>query len=105
MNSEQVQLGKTIVPDSFSNAYLDLKIDQYCNSAGLYVRANRRSFQEVPCAVPRKSDLSADTPVELKTNGVKAADRVYTNYYFNYLAYSMLCSSYFRRARFNARLS
>ncbi|HHU30859.1 MAG: ABC transporter permease [Bacillota bacterium] len=89
MNGEDVQLEKTIVPDSFGNAYLDLKIDQYLNSARLYVEQIEDLSQE-SLVQYLKSDLSADTPVELKTNGVKAANHVYTNYYFNYLAYSML---------------
>ena len=51
MNGEQVQLEKTIVPDSFSNAYLDLKIDQYLNSARLYVE-QMKIFPRSPLCVP-----------------------------------------------------
>jgi ABC-2 type transport system permease protein len=89
MNGEDVQLEKTVVPNSFSNIYLDLSIDQYFNSARLYVEQMDNLSQE-SLVHHLKSDLSADTAVELKTNGDEPANHLFTHYFFNYLSYSLM---------------
>jgi ABC-2 type transport system permease protein len=89
MAGEDVKLEKTVVPNSYANAYLDLSIDKYFNTARLYINQIPDISQE-SLAEHLKSDLSAGTAVEMQTTAAKPENFIYTNYYFNYLAYSML---------------
>lgn len=89
MNGENVQLEKTIVPNSSSNVYVDLSVDKYLNTARLYVQHTKDIAQE---SLVRylQSDLAAGTSVEWQANGGNLDNYIYENYYFNYLAYSLL---------------
>lgn len=89
MNGENVQLEKTIVPNSTSNIYVDLSVDKYLNTARLYVQHTKDITQE---SLVRylQSDLAAGTSVEWQANGGNLDNYIYENYYFNYLAYSLL---------------
>jgi ABC-2 type transport system permease protein len=89
MNGENVQLEKTIVPNSSSNVYVDLSVDKYLNTARLYVQHTKDIAQE---SLVRylQSDLAAGTSVEWQANGGNSDNYIYENYYFNYLAYSLL---------------
>lgn len=89
MNGENVEIEKTIVPNSISNMYIDLSINQYFNTARLYVNQNKNITQEQLVSNVEK-DLSISTPVELKTSEKTAAELSYTAYYFNYLSYALL---------------
>lgn len=89
MNGEQIQLQKTVIPNSFSNAYIDLTIDQYLNSARLYVEQIEDISQE-SLVQYLKQDLAANTAIELKINEKQAAHQSISNYFFNYLAFSIL---------------
>jgi len=89
MKGENVQLEKTTVPDSLSNTYIDLCIDNYLNNARLYVQHVGDISQE-SLVLHLKSDLSVNTSVELKTKSDKAQNHIYANYFFNYMAYSLL---------------
>ncbi|NLO38204.1 MAG: ABC transporter permease [Ruminiclostridium sp.] len=89
MSGEAVQLEKTIVPDSFSNTYIDLSIDQYLNAARVYVTTLDGITQEELVA-HLKADLVENALVEVKTNGEKTENQNYANYFFNYFSYSLL---------------
>lgn len=89
MQGEKVQLEKTIVPKSISNTYIDLSIEQYFNTARLYVRQQKNISQE-SLVRHLHSDLAIDTPVELQTLNDNPTNHTYANYYFNYLTYSLL---------------
>lgn len=89
MQGGNVQLEKTVVPDSFSNTYLDLCIDQYFNTARLYVEQLENINQE-ELAQFLKSDLSQTAAVELQAGSILPVKRNFTNYFFNYLAYSLM---------------
>ncbi|HHY39953.1 MAG TPA: ABC transporter permease [Syntrophaceticus sp.] len=89
MQGENVQLEKTAVPDSISSTYLDLFIDQYFNTARLYVQQMENISQESLVQYLR-SDLAAGASVELKTNGDQSLNQNFANYYFNLLAFSLL---------------
>ncbi len=88
MNGENVALEKTIVPDSYSNAYIDLAIDKYLNTAKLYVQHMDNITQEELVSYIKKN-LSEETKVEIPPSEIKA-DLDYRNYFFNYLGYSLL---------------
>ncbi|MDD4783469.1 MAG: ABC transporter permease, partial [Syntrophaceticus sp.] len=89
MQGENVQLEKTIVPNSISNTYIDLCIDQYFNTARLYVQQMENISQE-SLVQYLKSDLAVGASVELKTVSDQSVNHNYANYYFNYLSYSLL---------------
>lgn len=86
---EDVQLSKTIVPASYSNAYLDLTVNQYLNTAKLYVQQTSNISQEKLVENIRR-DLSVSTAVELQTPQNKTVSHIYANYFFNYLSYALL---------------
>ncbi|NLE24768.1 MAG: ABC transporter permease [Clostridiaceae bacterium] len=88
LNSEDIYLEKTIVPDSYSSAYIDLSIDKYLNTANLYIR-HMDSITQEKLVSYLKEDLSKETNVEIPNSELKS-DLNYSNYFFNYLAYSLL---------------
>ena len=73
MQGENVQLEKTAVPDSISSTYLDLFIDQYFNTARLYVQQMENISQE-SLVQYLQSDLAVSASVELKTIGDTTAE-------------------------------
>lgn len=89
MRGEDVQLQKTTVPASASNAYIDLCIDQYLNTARLYINQVKGISQD-SLVQHLKADLSKKTQVELLKNAVDKGDTYFTRYYVNYLSYSLL---------------
>ncbi|MGI5926679.1 MAG: ABC transporter permease [Thermacetogeniaceae bacterium] len=89
MQGENVQLEKTAVPDSISSTYLDLFIDQYFNTARLYVQQMENISQE-SLVQYLQSDLAVSAFVELKTIGDQPLNQNFANYYFNFLAFSLL---------------
>jgi len=89
MRGEDVRLEKTAVPDSADNVYVDLCIDKYFNTAMLYVQNLKDISQELLVRY-LKSDLAPAASVEMKINGEENNNHTYANYYFNFLAYSLL---------------
>ncbi|MDD4297126.1 MAG: ABC transporter permease, partial [Ruminiclostridium sp.] len=70
MNGDDIKIEKTIVPDSFSNIYIDLSIDKYFNAARLYVQ-NINGITQDELVSYLKEDLAESSQVEVKTNGEK----------------------------------
>lgn len=89
MNGDDVQVEKTIVPDSYSNVYIDLAIDKYFNAARLYVQQMGNISQE-DLVRRLEQTLSDDAAVELKTAVKASGNNTYLNYYFNYFPYALL---------------
>lgn len=87
MRGEDVQIQKTVVPNSASNAYIDISINQYLNDARLYVR-NIKGITQEELVEHLKTDLTVNTPVDLK-NAQVSTDTDFTMNYFNYLAYAL----------------
>lgn len=88
LRGETPKLAKTIVPDSVSARYTDLAVSQYLNTARLYVNSlNGISQEELVRRV--ENDLSANTPVTMKSDVTQLAKNDFTVYYFNYLAYTL----------------
>ncbi|MEN6316077.1 MAG: ABC transporter permease [Clostridiaceae bacterium] len=89
MNGENVQLEKTVVPNSYNNTYIDLTIDEYFNTARLYLQQQNDISQQ--SLVQRlQQDLSEGAAVKLKTLKKDSTSNIYANYYYNYLPYSLL---------------
>lgn len=79
------------MPNSISNAYVDININQYFNEAKLYVK-NIKGINQEELVQHLKTDLAADVPVELSR--VQTSTDTHNDFsmnYFNYLAYA-LCS-------------
>ncbi|NLM53211.1 MAG: ABC transporter permease [Firmicutes bacterium] len=89
MAGDNVQLEKTVVPNSFSNAYLDLSIEQYLNSARLYVEQLNLPQEELVQYLEK--DLARTAIVEL-AKGAQPAKRIFANHFFNFLAYTLLAT-------------
>ncbi|MBP7174630.1 MAG: ABC transporter permease [Thermoclostridium sp.] len=89
MSGQEIQLEKTILPDSFSNMYIDLCIDKYFNTARVYITSLESITQEELVA-HLKADLAESALVETKTNGEKKVSNSTANYFYNYLSYSLL---------------
>lgn len=88
INGENMSLEKTIVPDSYSSAYIDLSIEKYLNTARLYIQHMNDITQEELVSYLNEN-LSKETNVEIPYSELKI-DLNYSNYFFNYLAYSLL---------------
>ncbi|NLY17880.1 MAG: ABC transporter permease [Clostridiaceae bacterium] len=89
MNGDDVTIEKIAVPDSFSNTYIDMCIDNYLNMAKLYVTSFDNITQDELVGYLKK-DLSKNALVEVKTNGETSENHSYINYIFNYFSYSLL---------------
>ena len=88
INGDYMPLEKTIVPDTYSSAYIDLAINKYLNTARLYIQHMDGITQE-ELVSHLKENLSKETNVEIPSSELKA-DLNYSNFFFNYLAYSLL---------------
>ena len=88
MRGEDVRIEKTTVPNSVSNAYLDLNINQYFNTAALYVKTVPGITQE-DLVRHLKADMESNTPVAMKADARPNTDNGFSANYFNYLAYAL----------------
>ncbi len=89
MSGGNIQLEKTVIPNSPSNIAIDLSINKFFNTASLYVKQVKGISQE-SLVEHINSDLAVSTPVEVKTTVEKPADQSYANYFFNYMAYTIM---------------
>lgn len=87
MRGEHVQIQKTIVPNSISNTYVDLNINQYFNAARLYVK-NTKGITQEELVQHLKKDLAIDVPVTLE-QAKSGSGNEFVQYYFNYLSYAL----------------
>lgn len=87
MRGEDVKIQKTVVPNSIDNAYVDLNINQYFNTARLYVK-NISGITQEELVQRLNTDLAVDTPVAMK-NVQTDVDNDFTTNYFNYLPYAL----------------
>ncbi|WP_444658212.1 ABC transporter permease [Caproiciproducens sp. R2] len=88
MRGEDVRIEKTTVPNSVSNAYIDLNINQYFNTAALYVKTVPGITQE-DLVRHLKADMEINTPVAMKADAQPDTDNGFSENYFNYLAYAL----------------
>jgi ABC-2 type transport system permease protein len=88
MKGEPVQLIKSVVPASAAGAYLDIAIDQYFNTAKLYVKGVPGITQEQLVQNLAK-DLSYQTQTTFQDLELAKQNHQFAKSFFNYLAYSM----------------
>lgn len=89
MAGNEPVLSKTGMPDNVSNIYIDLRIEQFLNTARLYVKSMPGIDQETLSAYVRE-DLSHDTPVAMLSGSGEFGRSGMMQFYFNYLAYTFM---------------
>lgn len=90
MKGADVKIDKSTVPNSVSNTYIDLFINQYFNTARLYIKNIDGISQELLVQY-LKEDLSKTSNAEVKsTTGKKVTYPTYSNNYFNFFAYTLI---------------
>ena len=89
MNAEDVQLEKRTVAGSISNTYTDLAINNYFNTARLYISQEPDLSQE---ELASKVALSLDhkTEITVDKSSISTDTFGYGKFFFNYLAYSLV---------------
>lgn len=88
LSGREVQLEKTIVPDSTSNVYMDLLINKYLNTAQTYT-TYMPGLSQAELTQYLDKDLAEQSQVTMISNGSHSANDEKSGYYFNYLSYSM----------------
>jgi ABC-2 type transporter. len=88
LSGREVQLEKTIVPDSTSNVYMDLLINKYLNTAQTYT-TYMPGLSQAELTQYLDKDLAEQSQVTMISNGSHSANAEKSGYYFNYLSYSM----------------
>lgn len=88
LRGEPVQIQKTIVPNSASAAYLDIDINQYFNTARLYVKAQKDITQEQLVA-HLKEDMTSTTSVQMKQFGKVDTSNSFSVNFYNFLSYAL----------------
>lgn len=85
---EIIQLEKTTIPLSSSSTYLDITVDQYFNTARLYIDGIPNITHE-QLVKNLHEDLSYRTPVEFQNIETAENNHYFAQNYFNYLSYSI----------------
>ena len=85
MKGQNVQIEKTIVPSSASAAFMDMSVNQYFNTARLYVK-NMNGITQTQLADHVNQDMDHNTTVQMKSSSQTTSYNFARNY-FNYLAY------------------
>lgn len=90
LKGEKVNLERTSVPDSVYNAFLNMKIDRYLNTAAFYVKGEQ-NITQAELVEHLKNDMDKTVSVQLNHQQHKADDteEPFTSYYYNYLFYCL----------------
>ena len=88
LNGQEVQLEKTIVPDSPSNIYMDLLINKYLNTVKTYV-TYLPDLSQAQLVDYLATDLAEETDVTVISGSNHSANAEKSGYYFNYISYSL----------------
>ncbi len=88
LNGQEIQLEKTIVPDSPSNIYMDLLINKYLNTTKTYV-TYLPELTQTELVSYLKTDLTKETEVTVISSVSHSDNAEKSGYYFNYLSYSL----------------
>ncbi|MFZ5975798.1 MAG: ABC transporter permease [Bacillota bacterium] len=89
MSGGKTVLEKTAVPGSTAAMYTDLLIDNYLNTARLYMR-NVSGISQAALVEKVDKNLSAEVQVNVQTKANDAAGDSYIASFFNFSAYSIL---------------
>ncbi|WP_312712645.1 ABC transporter permease, partial [Proteiniclasticum ruminis] len=88
LDGEPLPIVKETLPDAITNIYTDLSIENFFNTARVYIESlPDASLSEV--LEKTNSTLSVKTPVNVETYGGEKPSS-YTRFYFNYMSYSMV---------------
>lgn len=86
---KEPKLSKTSVPESTSKIYIDMRLEQYLNTANLYV-STMPGIDAETLNTYTLSDLDYETPVAMVKEDQSFGDEGMMQYYFNYLAYTFM---------------
>ena len=89
MEDTTATLSKTSMPDTTSSIYIDLKIDQYLNTARLYLNQTSNIDQNTLKTYVLE-DLKTKTTVNMLNPNTINSDEAMMQYYFNFLAYTFM---------------
>ena len=89
MEDTTATLSKTSMPDTTSSIYIDLKIDQYLNTARLYLNQTSNINQNTLKTYVLE-DLKTKTTVNMLNPNTNNSDETMMQYYFNFLAYTFM---------------
>lgn len=89
MEDTTATLSKTSMPDTTSSIYIDLKIDQYLNTARLYLNQTSNIDQNTLKTYVLE-DLKTKTTVKMLNPNTINGDEAMMQYYFNFLAYTFM---------------
>ncbi|OPL07341.1 MAG: hypothetical protein AVO33_05965 [delta proteobacterium ML8_F1] len=89
LSGKEPKLAKTSVPGSTNGIYIDMRLEQYLNTANLYVRGIPGIDAETLNAYTLE-DLDYETPVEMQRADQRFGVEGMMQYYFNYLAYTLM---------------
>jgi len=88
MAGKDIQLHKTMIPDSTSAIYMDIIINKYLNTAKIYSNNVENLSQERLVSYIHK-DLAYETQVDVSSFNNYTSVNDQCVYFFNYLAYSL----------------
>ncbi len=89
MEDTTATLSKTSMPDTTSSIYVDLKINQYLNTARLYLNQTPNIDQNTLKTYVLE-DLKTETTVNMLNPNTVNGDEAMMQYYFNFLAYTFM---------------
>lgn len=88
LNNQTTNLEKTIVPNSTSATFMDLRINQYLNTAQTYLNyGNVTSQYELVSSL--QNDFSNSSSVTLNSHTDESDSAEKMAYYYNFMAYSL----------------
>lgn len=87
MKGEPKDVEITSINGSVTSAYINMTIEQYLNTAKLYIIANPEIAQE-ELVDKLNNSLSYKTPIVFQDNEVAKSSHEFAKYYFNFYAYS-----------------
>lgn len=88
LSGRDASILKTSVPDSAEGAFVELNVDQYLNTARLYLE-NDPGIAQQELVNRLETDMSVDTQVSVQTGSVSGGEENTLYYYFNYLSYTL----------------
>ncbi len=89
LSGKNPKIEKTMVPNATSNIYIDMKINQYLNTAKLYYK-NTKPTDQSKIIANIKKDLSLSTEVKYQNTKVESRASNNMSYFFNYMAYTLM---------------
>ncbi len=86
---ETVRIERLSAPDSSASAYMDMRVNQYLNTARLF-RIGMPTASDGTIVQLARENLRISTPVELESDVIRAGSYDNIVLFYNYLAYALL---------------